>query len=277
MESNKEKQPFVINASYEIFILVLVLFSMLNSIILFFQIQPQPKLLIQTVDFGVSIILLLDFFYRFFTSRPMRSYLINRYGWLAFLGSLPYPGFRILRLLQIAIVWRKLRRDDFRAIGNVVIEKRAQSALLFILLMVVMVLEIGGVAVLNAESAAGNANIKTAPEALWWGMVTMATVGYGDYYPVTNPGRIVGVFEMTVGVGIFSILTSFLANWFRTPRRMAQREESFLSRKEPVNQKARIQDVKRLIDEQESHYAKTMADLKSRLEEIEKGLGNSDM
>jgi hypothetical protein len=276
MKTNKENQPTIINAGYEIFILALVIFSIINSTIMLFQIQPQPKLLIQAVDIGISIILLVDFFYRLFTIRPMRVYLIDRYGWLAFLGSLPYPFFRLLRLVQMAIVWRRLRRDDFRAIGNIVVERRAQTALLFIGLMMVLVLEIGGVTVLNAEANAANANIKTAPEALWWGIVTMATVGYGDYYPVTNPGRIAGVFEMTVGVGIFSVLTSFLANWFRTPKRVVRREEGLLKQKEPVGQVAKIQEVQRLIEEQENHYQQTMVELKGRLAEIEKGLGTGD-
>jgi voltage-gated potassium channel len=276
MEKNNQNQQIVINAGYEIFILALVVFSMLNSIILLLQIQPQPKLLIQAVDIGISIILMLDFFYRLFTIKPMRVYLIDRFGWLAFLGSLPFPFMRLLRLLQMVIVWRKLRKDDFRAIGDVVVEKRAQTALLFILLMMVLVLEIGGVLVLNAEANAANANIKTAPEALWWGVVTMATVGYGDYYPVTNPGRLAGVFEMTVGVGIFTVLTSFLANWFRTPKQMVNISEGLLNRKEPVGQMAKIQEVRRLIEEQDSHYQQTLSELKGRLEELEKGIGTGD-
>jgi hypothetical protein len=129
---------------------------------------------------------------------------------------------------------------------------------------------------LSAEANAPKANIKTASDALWWGVVTMATVGYGDQYPVTNPGRIAGVFEMTVGVGIFSVLTSFLANWFRTPKKVVKHEATLLDRASPPGQRARIQEIKRLMDEQEQHYQQTTSELKSRLEEIERGIGTSD-
>ena len=53
--------------------------------------------------------------------------------------------------------------------------------------------------------------------AIWYTYVTVTTVGYGDRYPVTNPGRVVGVLIMTVGVGLFGTLTGFLASAFVTP------------------------------------------------------------
>jgi voltage-gated potassium channel len=276
METKNNNQQIVINAGYQIFILLLVIFSIINSIILLFPLQPQQKQVIRLIDDAVCAILLVDFFYRLFSAKSKRTYLIDYYGWMAFLGSLPVPWLRFLRLIQMAILWRKLRRADFLSMGKVVVEKRAQTALFIILFLMVVVLEIGSVWVLHAEATAPRANIKTASDALWWGLVTMATVGYGDYYPVTNPGRIAGVFEMTVGVGIFSVLTSFLANWFRSPRKVADKETALLDKSGPPSQRARIQEIKRLMDEQEQHYQQTLSELKSRLEEVERGIGTSD-
>lgn len=59
-----------------------------------------------------------------------------------------------------------------------------------------------------------NSNIKTAEDALWWSNVTITTVGYGDKFPVTTSGRILGAALMTVGVGIFGTLTALMASWF---------------------------------------------------------------
>ncbi len=72
--------------------------------------------------------------------------------------------------------------------------------------------------ILDAESASTQANIKTGIDALWWNIVTLSTVGYGDKYPVTTAGRVIGVIVIVVGVGLFSALTSFLAQWFLRPR-----------------------------------------------------------
>ena len=62
------------------------------------------------------------------------------------------------------------------------------------------------------EPARPNANIETGGDALWWALVTITTVGYGDFFPVTFLGRATGVFVMFAGVGIIGSLASILAS-----------------------------------------------------------------
>ena len=109
---------------------------------------------------------------------------------------------------------RMLRRADYETIGDLVVERRAQSTLLFAIFAAIVVLEVAAILIIGAEAKSLQANIQDANDALWWTIVTMATVGYGDKYPVTFSGRVIGVFVMIVGVGLFSVLTSFLAQWF---------------------------------------------------------------
>ena len=66
----------------------------------------------------------------------------------------------------------------------------------------------------------------TAGDALWYVIVTMSTVGYGDRYPVTEIGRMFGVVIIVVGVGVFGTLTGFLANAFLSPSDAAADHES---------------------------------------------------
>jgi voltage-gated potassium channel len=68
-----------------------------------------------------------------------------------------------------------------------------------------------------------DANIKTASDAIWYTIVTISTVGYGDRYPTTGPGRIIGALIIIVGVGIFGTFTGYLANLFLSPQK---KEES---------------------------------------------------
>ena len=61
----------------------------------------------------------------------------------------------------------------------------------------------GGIGVYLTEHGHPGANITNLGDALWWAVVTIATVGYGDYYPVTAVGRVIAVFIMLGGIGIF--------------------------------------------------------------------------
>ena len=90
-------------------------------------------------------------------------------------------------------------------------------------------------------------------EALWWTIVTMTTVGYGDYVPTTTSGRLLAVVLMFLGVGLFGVLTSFLASAFATPAREAREEEIAEIRKELAEIKQMLRDDSGLPpDEDES-------------------------
>jgi voltage-gated potassium channel len=68
------------------------------------------------------------------------------------------------------------------------------------------------VLVLQFESKSPDANIHSGGDALWYSIVTITTVGYGDRYPVTTGGRITATFIMFMGVGIIGALASILAS-----------------------------------------------------------------
>ena len=69
-------------------------------------------------------------------------------------------------------------------------------------------------AVLEAERSSPNANITDFGDAAWWAVTTMATVGYGDRYPVTGIGRLVGFGLMVGGIALVSIVTATLMSLF---------------------------------------------------------------
>jgi voltage-gated potassium channel len=67
-------------------------------------------------------------------------------------------------------------------------------------------------AVLQFEFQDPTANIKDAADVLWWLIVTMSTVGYGDFYPLTVGGRFMAALLMFVGIGLFSMLAGVFAD-----------------------------------------------------------------
>ncbi len=78
----------------------------------------------------------------------------------------------------------------------------------------VLLLWLGAVWVLSAERGAPGANITNFGDALWWSIVTVTTVGYGDLTPVTLTGRIVATVMMLVGIALIGVVTASVAAWF---------------------------------------------------------------
>ncbi|MCW2867049.1 MAG: Ion transport 2 domain protein [Marmoricola sp.] len=75
-----------------------------------------------------------------------------------------------------------------------------------------LIVFIAALAVLDAERG-GSGPIQTFGDALWWALVTVATVGYGDAYPVTFEGRAVAVGLMLFGIGVLGVVTAGFASW----------------------------------------------------------------
>jgi voltage-gated potassium channel len=69
-------------------------------------------------------------------------------------------------------------------------------------------------AVLDAERDSPNATITTFPDAAWWALTTITTVGYGDRYPVTAEGRLVAAALMVAGIALLGVVTGLVASWF---------------------------------------------------------------
>ena len=121
-------------------------------------------------------------------------------------------------MLRIARVIRVVRRmGGPTAAGKAFFANKAAGGLLLVFLIALLVLEFGSLLILWAEEDAEGANILTATDAVWYLIVTMSTVGYGDFFPVSDLGRLFGVMIIVVGVGVFGTLTGFLANVFVSP------------------------------------------------------------
>jgi hypothetical protein len=102
--------------------------------------------------------------------------------------------------------------------------------------------------------------------------VTLATVGYGDKYPVTTPGRVIGVVVIVVGVGLFSALTSFLAQWFIRPRVTDEQPQAAnIGEIQNLNQLTvllRTYDVQQLLADTQRPPAEVLAELRQKVAEI---------
>lgn len=239
------------NSTYELFIGALSILSLINLIIYFVSSDSTLIGVVAGIDTILSIVFLVDFLYRFFSANSKTDYFIRQFGWADLLASLPLPQMKILRLFRIVRAGRLMRQYGPVNMVRNLVENRADSALLTLLFLIVLILEFGGLAIIYFERASPEANITSAADALWYTYVTITTVGYGDTYPVTFEGRVVGFFIMTAGVGLFGTLTGYLANLFLAPPKKKREAES----PDKADPKTKLAELKRLLVEQKQAQA----------------------
>ncbi len=146
--------------------------------------------------FGVDYIVKL-----FLAPRPGRWFVRHPLDLLMVL----VPVVRPLRLLGPF----SLRKVMDRASGTAI---RAR-VMAYVVASAVILIYTVALSVLGFERGAPNANITTMGDALWWATVTIATVGYGDYYPVTVPGRWAAAMLMVGGIAALGMVTATLSSW----------------------------------------------------------------
>jgi voltage-gated potassium channel len=178
-----------------------------------------------TADSRICLIFLADFLLNFWRAPSKIGYFFKGGGWLDLLGSVPaVPAQHWTAILRFARLSRAIRIVNHlrgRDRGEVIKEarkSRAQSALLVTLLVAIVLIAVASLVILQVEKRAPGANIRSGADSFWWAFVTMTTVGYGDRVPITVTGRIVAMILMTFGVGIFAVLTGFLATKLLAPQ-----------------------------------------------------------
>ena len=233
------------DTGYEIFIGAVSVLSIINLVLMLVVDDQALGIVLIFMNGLLSIVLLLDFTYRLVTASSKSGYFFRRYGWADLFASLPVQQLKVLRLFRLIRVFRLLRANGVRPIAHSLLRNRAGSALLSLLLMGILVLEFGSLWMLRLEQDAPDANITSASDSLWYVVVTISTVGYGDQYPVTTAGRILGAVIIVIGVGIFGTFTGYLANLFLA-RRPASDEPTGDDTRE------RVARLRTLLTEQQS-------------------------
>ncbi|MBN1404544.1 MAG: potassium channel family protein [Opitutales bacterium] len=199
----------------DLFVGIVALYSIVLLVVdLCMDLGPEISELFMWLDNGLCTLFLAEFLYRLIRSRSSLSFW--KWGWLDLLASIPmFPwlrwarSVRLIRAIRILRAYRGLRilHDQLKIRRGVTMA----SSAIFLFYTLVMV---STPAILIAESGASEANIRTSGQAFWWVIVTMSTVGYGDFYPVTTAGRLVAIFTMMLGIGLFGASIASILSFF---------------------------------------------------------------
>lgn len=179
--------------------------------------SDSTRTILNAVDAGICVVFLLDFAIQF--ARAERKLHYMKWGWLDLISSIPtIDGLRWARLARITRLLRVFRTvRSAKVLARSFGENRASTSLA-VLLLVCFTLILGSSLLILEVERTPDAKITNPQDALWWSFATITTVGYGDLFPVTTAGRIIGAVLMTAGVGLFGTVTAAVGAWMLRPR-----------------------------------------------------------
>ncbi|MDE0637607.1 MAG: ion transporter [Candidatus Poribacteria bacterium] len=170
------------------------------------------------VDWTFLVLFSVEYILRIYTAPVKKEFIFSFFGIVDLLAILPalvlIPGFRVLRVLRFLRVFRIFKATRFilavdrmiDALGGV---KRELLALVILSSLLVYLAACG---IWFFEKDAQPEDFGSILDSMWWAIVSLTTIGYGDVYPVTPGGKIFTALVALVGVGLIAIPSGLLAS-----------------------------------------------------------------
>jgi voltage-gated potassium channel len=211
----------------------LIIFSLLSIAIESLQDLPVwAANLLYVIEVATVVIFTIEYILRIAVAeRPLR-YIFSFFGIVDLLAVLPfyltlggdYRAIRAVRLIRLFWLFKIARYtkafDNIRAAIYLV-----RRELIAFATAAVMVIYVCGVGIYIFEHDAQPDVYRTIFDGLWWAVVTLTTVGYGDVYPITAGGRLFTGAILFVGLGIIAIPTGLVSSALTTIREEARKDE----------------------------------------------------
>ncbi len=225
---------------------ITIIFLIISSVfILIYEVKHPIPYWMEFYDiYIVSLVFLIEYLLRLWTYSDLSSEIIREYDEAVFVGrefsiwpalarglrrKLRYmvtpaaiidmlaifPAYRPLRVLRIFILFRFLKLLRYTRSINQFVDVLANKRfeLLTLLFLLVFVVFTGGIAIYVLEET-HNSRINSLFDSLYWSLVTISTVGYGDISPVTHGGRIISMLIIVFGIAMISFATSVIVSAF---------------------------------------------------------------
>ncbi|WP_143824608.1 potassium channel family protein [Neiella marina] len=197
---------------YEFMMMMLSIVSVVLALLLLIKdMDPGIYRLLRVFDLIVCGVFFIAFWTGFWRADHKWQYAKSH--WYDLVASIPFSeSLRLLRIVQVYRVAKMLYltkgRFDFHFVS------RLGNTVAGLLLLELLIIFGGSFLVFYLETGLPHAPITEPEEAIWWALVTVSTVGYGDFYPITDVGRLAASVLIVIGVGNYALLSGYFAQQF---------------------------------------------------------------
>lgn len=205
---------------FAFFIQALILISIVTfSVETIPNLKPQTKTLLYIIEvFSVSVFT-IEYFLRIYVADSKPKFIFSFFGIIDLLAILPFylsfgidlRSLRALRFLRLFRVLKLVRYNRAMNHFTRAIKSAKEEILLFVFITLILIY-FSAVGIYYFENEAQPEHFSSIFDSLWWAIITLTTVGYGDVYPITVGGKVFTFFILMIGLGIVAIPTGIISS-----------------------------------------------------------------
>ncbi|OZV66887.1 ion transporter [Winogradskyella aurantia] len=205
---------------FALFIQFLIVLSIITfSIETLPKLKPQTREILNSLEIFCVVIFSLEYIARIYVADKKLKFVFSFFGLIDLLAILPFylsfgvdlrslrvlRMFRLFRLLKL-VRYNKAMRHFTRAM------LMAREQIILFMAVTLVLIYFAAVGIYYFENEAQPDHFASIFDSLWWSIVTLTTVGYGDVYPITLGGRIFTFFILLIGLGIVAVPTGIISS-----------------------------------------------------------------
>ncbi|WP_299102752.1 ion transporter [uncultured Winogradskyella sp.] len=202
------------------FIQFLIIFSVITfSIETLPDLKPQTKVVLNAIEAFCVVIFTFEYLARIYVADHKPKFIFSFFGIIDLLAILPFylsfgidlRSLRLLRMFRLFRLFKMMRYNKaMKHFAQAMMVAKEQIILFMIITL--MLIYFAAVGIYYFENEAQPEHFTSIFDSLWWSIVTLTTVGYGDVYPITVGGRIFTFFILMIGLGIVAIPTGIISS-----------------------------------------------------------------
>lgn len=217
------KSDSSLGKSYDVILIIIIILSVI--LVMFESMKNVYRThqdLINILEYIFTVYFTIDYLLRLYSTPNKKKYIFSFYGIIDFLATFPlyFTGifsaskyFFVIRTFRLIGIFRVFKLFSFLQEGNFLLRSIRLSTpkiIVFFLFLLILVISIGTIMFMVEANYPGT-GFDDIPNSIYWAIVTMTTVGYGDITPHTPLGRFLAAFVMLLGYTIIAVPTGIVS------------------------------------------------------------------
>ncbi len=219
--------------AFETLIQILIIVSLISfSLETLPDLNPRRRAWLNTIELISVIVFTIEYLLRILTAKKPLKFIFSFMGLVDLAAILPFylsfgidlRSLRAMRMLRILRVFKLVRYTKaFNRFRLAV--KIAKEEIIIFFSAAIMLIYLTSIGIYYFEHEVQPEKFSSVFESMWWSVVTLTTVGYGDVYPITPGGKTFTIFVLFLGLGIVAVPTGLLASALTTARELEKEQE----------------------------------------------------